>query len=201
MYRCDSCGYAKNAEVHIRDVNSSTCPQCKGDSLCPSTAIELGHTFYLGTKYSSVFNAKYMPADDPSVLMPIHMGCYGLGLSRMIAAIAQVSHDDMGIIWPESVAPWNCIILEGKSGGGESVYDGIVSVLGTDNVLLDDRPQLSTGWKLHDARKIGYPNIVVLGRAWEASGLVEVIHRQSGQIQHVESSVLLDPSFWNTSAS
>jgi prolyl-tRNA synthetase len=161
--------------------------------------MELGHTFYLGTKYSSIFNAKYMPPNDPSALMPIHMGCYGIGVSRMIAAITQVSHDEMGIVWPESVAPWNCIILQGKSGGGEVLYDGIASVIGVDNVLLDDRLQLTTGWKLRDAKKIGYPHIVVLGRAWEESGLVEVTHRQSGETQHVESSVLLDPSFWNRS--
>lgn len=177
--------------------NPSMCPECKTDSLYTSTAIELGHTFYLGTKYSSIFNAKYMPADDPSALMPIHMGCYGIGLSRMIAAIAQVSQDNMGIIWPESVAPWNCIVIQGKSGGGESLYDSIASVIGADNVLLDDRPQLTTGWKIHDAKKIGYPHMVVLGRAWEETGLIEVITRQSGETRHVESSVLLDPSFWN----
>jgi prolyl-tRNA synthetase len=170
------------------------------DSLYTSSAIELGHTFYLGTKYSSIFNAKYMPADDPSVLMPIYMGCYGLGLSRMIAAIAQISHDDMGIIWPESVAPWKCIVLQGKSGGGEAVYDGIASAIGADNVLLDDRPQVSPGWKIQDAKKIGYPYIVVLGRVTEETGLLEVIHRQSGQTKHVEISTLQDPSFWNTSA-
>jgi len=118
----------------------------------------------------------------------------------MIAAIAQVSQDDLGLIWPESVAPWNCILIQGKAGGGERVYDGIASVIGADNVLLDDRPQLSTGWKLHDAKKIGYPRIVVLGRAWEETGLIEVIHRQSGETQHVESSVLLDPSFWNNTS-
>jgi prolyl-tRNA synthetase len=177
------------------------CPHCKKESLYTSTAIELGHTFYLGTKYSSVFNAKYMPADDPSILMPIHMGCYGLGISRMIAAIAEVSHDESGIIWPESVAPWNCIVIEGKQGGGESIYDGIASVIGVDNVLLDDRPHMSVGWKLHDAKKIGFPHIIVVGRGWEETGLIEAIHRRSGTTEHVESSALLDPTFWTKSSS
>ena len=156
----------------------------------------MGHTFYLGTKYSSIFNANYMPANDPSTLIPIHMGCYGLGISRMIAAIAQVSQDEAGIIWPELVAPWNCIVIQGKSGGGERVYDAIASVLGEDNVLLDDRTQFSAGWKIRDAVKIGYPHIVVLGRTWEESGLIEVIHRRSGETQHIESGALLDPRFW-----
>jgi prolyl-tRNA synthetase len=89
-------------------------------------------------------------------------------------------------------------VLQGKSGGGESVYDGIASVIGIDDVLIDDRSHLSTGWKLHDAKKIGYPHIIVLGRAWEESGLIEVIHRRTGQTQNVESSVLYDPGFWKS---
>jgi len=122
LFRCTSCSYSKNEEVHIEEDDPKTCPQCQMDTLAASTAIELGHTFYLGTKYSSVFNAKYMPQDDPSKLLSAHMGCYGLGLSRMIGAIAEVSHDDDGIIWPDAVAPWKCVIIEGSAGNGDSVY-------------------------------------------------------------------------------
>lgn len=156
----------------------------------------MGHTFYLGTHYTDLFNAKYMPADDPSVLRPIHMGCYGLGISRMIAAIAKLTSDETGLVWPEPVAPWKCIVLEGTPRSGESVYDDLASVLGPDNVLLDDRPHVTSGWKLHDATKIGYPHIVVLGKKWEQSGRIEVIHRMSGQTEYVERSTLMDPTFW-----
>ena len=139
-----------------------------------------------------------MPKEDPSKLLAAHMGCYGLGLSRMIGAIAEVSHDNEGIIWPESVAPWNCIIIEGSAGNGESICDDIGSVIGADNVLLDDRPNVTAGWKINDAKKIGYPHIVVLGRQWEDTGLIEVVRRKSGETLHVESSALLDPKFWKT---
>ena len=201
LYLCKSCNYAKNAEVHRpEEDNARRCPMCKKDSLETSTAIELGHTFYLGTKYSSVFGANYMPSHDPSALETLQMGCYGLGLSRMIAAIAQVSHDDAGIIWPESVAPWNCIVIQGKSGGSEEVYDGLASVLGTDNVLLDDRPNMSVGWKIQEAKKIGYPNIAVLGKLWLEGGKAEIINRRSGSTEHVSRSVLLDPRFWESAA-
>lgn len=198
LYQCTFCDYAKNAEVHkAEEDNSRRCPRCEHETLETSTAIELGHTFYLGTKYSSVFNAKYMPANDPSALETVHMGCYGLGLSRMIATIAQVSHDKSGIIWPESVAPWNCVVIQGKAGGSEAVYDGIASVLGTDNVILDDRPN-SIGWKLLEAKRIGYPHIVVLGRRWEDAGELEIINRRAGSTENVESSVLLDPRYWES---
>ena len=187
--------------MHQTENDPRKCPDCKQESLKTSTAIELGHTFYLGTKYSSVFGANYMPANDPSALETAHMGCYGLGLSRMIATIAQVSHDSSGIIWPEAVAPWKCIVIEGKSEGSEAVYDGIASVLGTDNVLLDDRPNVSIGWKLQEARRIGYPHIVVLGRKWEDAGEVEITNRRKGTTNYVESSVLLDPRYWESAAS
>ena len=199
LYLCKSCSYAKNSEVHRAEgENARKCPVCKEDSLETSTAIELGHTFYLGTKYSSVFGANFMPSHDPSALETIHMGCYGLGLSRMIATIAQVSQDDLGIIWPESVAPWNCILIQGKPGDGDAVYDGLASVLGTDNVLLDDRPNMSIGWKLQEAKKVGYPHIVVLGKQWLEKGELEIINRRTGSTEYVSKSVLLDPGYWKS---
>ena len=184
--------------MHIEDEDPKTCPRCQMDTLSTSTAIELGHTFYLGTKYSSAFQATYMPKEDPSKLLVSHMGCYGLGLSRMIGAIAEVSHDNDGIIWPEAVAPWKCVVIEGNAGNGESVYDEIGSVIGTDNVLLDDRQNVTTGWKLNDARKIGYPYIVVLGRHWEQTGMIELVRRKSRETLQVARSTLLEPNFWTT---
>ena len=197
MYLCDSCGYAKNAEL-VSEKLSSICPSCDEDTLRTRTSIELGHTFYLGTKYSSVFNARFMPPDDPSALVLSHMGCYGIGISRMIAAIVEISNDDDGIIWPESVAPWKCVILHPKQGRGgeENVYDGIASILGDDNVLMDDRPTLNMGWKMRDAKKVGYPFIVGLGQKWQTEGLVEFINRRTGETDFIQSSILLDAQFW-----
>jgi prolyl-tRNA synthetase len=170
------------------------------DALYTSTAIELGHTFYLGTKYTSSFNATYMPQDDDSKRNLIHMGCYGLGISRMIAAIAQLCHDEVGLKWPESVAPWRCIVLQPKAGGGEEMYDAIASAIGSDDVIFDDRRYATIGAKMHDAKRIGFPWIAVLGKKWETNGLVELVNRWTGEIQYVEKSVLEDPNFWNQPA-
>ena len=141
-----------------------------------------------------------MPNDDPSKLNLIHMGCYGLGISRMIAAIAQQSHDAAGLIWPESVAPWRCIVLQPKTGGGEDVYDAIASAIGSDNVVFDDRLHVTIGAKLHDAKRIGYPWIAALGKKWETEGEVELVNRRSGETQYLQKSVLQDPNFWNHAA-
>ena len=138
-----------------------------------------------------------MPAHDPSALVPAQMGCYGLGLSRMIAAIAQVSHDKDGIIWPESVAPWECIVIQGKDDEGEEVYDEIASAIGIDNVILDDRAEAGLGRKIGEARGVGYPYIAIVGREWQNSKRIEFTHRQSGNTQLLEISTLKDPSFWN----
>ena len=198
IYRCTSCEYAKNAELHELDERSQIkCPKCHKETLYTSSAIELGHTFYLGTKYSTVFNATYTPKYDPSRSDLIHMGCYGLGISRMIAAIVEVSHDESGILWPESVAPWKCVILQDKEGSAEPVYDGIASVIGQNDVLLDDRLHVSVGHRVQDAKRMGYPWIVVMARTWESTGLLEVIKRKTGETMQVDRSAILDPKFWS----
>jgi len=135
-----------------------------------------------------------MPPDDPSALSTVVMGCYGIGISRIIAAVAQLCHDKDGLQWPEALAPWTCLIIQTPDGGsdGEELYDSIATVLGSDNVLLDDRTQESIGWKVHDAKKIGYPYIVVCGKESKTSGLLEVIKRRTGETVKTERSELLD---------
>ena len=197
LYLCPDCGFSKNSELIGKEL-SSTCPSCKHDSLKTRTSIELGHTFYLGTKYTSVFKAQYMPRDDPSALRTPQMGCYGLGISRIISAIVEVSHDADGMIWPASVAPWKCIVVLPKEGvvGGDTLYDRLASILGSDNVLMDDRPNLSMGWKLKDAMKVGYPFIVGLGHKWEKERLAEFINRRTGETSFKHKSEVGNPKFW-----
>jgi len=137
-----------------------------------------------------------MPQDDDSKRNLIHMGCYGLGISRMIAAIAQQCHDEIGLVWPESVAPWRCIVLQPKTGGGEETYDAIASAIGTDNVIFDDRPYATIGAKMHDAKRIGFPWIAALGKEWKTNGLVELVNRRTGETQYVDKAVLQDPNVW-----
>jgi prolyl-tRNA synthetase len=125
------------------------------------------------------------------------MGCYGIGISRMIAAIAQVSHDQTGIIWPESVAPWKCIVLQGrKTTEGEPLYDAVASILGADNVLLDDRSSSGLKTKQQEAERIGYPYIVMLKPGSETNDKSIVINRLSGSITELSNSELSDRKFW-----
>jgi prolyl-tRNA synthetase len=171
------------------------CPTCEKDSIYSSNAIELAHTFYLGDTYTSIFKTKFLTTND-KVTMSL-MGCYGIGLSRMIAAIAQVSHDGLGIIWPESVAPWKCIVLQGKnSRNGEPLYDRIASVLGADNVLLDDRQSLGQRDKQGEAERTGYPYIVMHTPKSETKDQITVIDRLSGSTKVVSSSEISDINFW-----
>jgi prolyl-tRNA synthetase len=125
------------------------------------------------------------------------MGCYGIGISRLIAAIAQVSHDAAGIIWPEPVAPWKCIVLQRrKTSEGEPLYDAVASILGADNVLLDDRWSTGLKTKQQEAERIGYPYIVMLKPGPEGNGQSIVINRLSGSITELSNSELLDGKFW-----
>lgn len=115
----------------------------------------------------------------------------------MIGAIAQVSYDKAGIIWPESVAPWKCIVLQGRERAeGEPLYDAVASILGADNVLLDDRTSIGLKTKQHEAERIGYPYIVMSTPWSREKGQVIVKNRLSGSTSELSESELLDRKFW-----
>ncbi|KAF2266848.1 prolyl-tRNA synthetase [Lojkania enalia] len=149
------------------------CPRCSSGKLYVQKAIEVGHTFHLGTRYSEPLNALITVPESPS-RAPIQMGCHGIGVSRLIGAVASLLADSRGLNWPRCIAPYECIIaptpdLPGKD--AEEVYDRII---GRDiDVVLDDRAK-GIGWKLKDADLIGYPVIIVLGQTWKHKNMVEV---------------------------
>jgi prolyl-tRNA synthetase len=101
----------------------------------------------------------------------MHMGCHGIGISRLIGSIASLLSSPTGLNWPRAIAPWEVVVVCNHSTEGESVYD-VLQQAGVD-VVLDDRGGRGLGWKLKDADLIGYPVVVVVGRGWE-NGLVEV---------------------------
>jgi len=144
--------------------------------------IEVGHIFYFGTKYSEPMRARVAGADG--VDRPVHMGSYGIGVSRLVAAIIEASHDDAGIIWPESVAPFDAGIINLKP--GDTVTDemagGLVARLegaGLD-VLYDDLDQRA-GAKFAAMDLIGLPWQLVVGPRSAANGEVEMKHRVTGE--------------------
>jgi prolyl-tRNA synthetase len=167
----------------IRQANAGdACPVC-GGKLIEQTAIELGHIFKLGTFYSIPFGASFLDEDGEE--KPLVMGSYGIGPARTMAAIVEQHHDDNGITWPQSVAPYDVHIV--VLAGMESHADEAAAALdqaGFD-VLLDDR-DARAGEKFADADLIGCPFRVTVGRKAAEDGTVDLRERAKGEDDAVE---------------
>ncbi|KAG6609515.1 proline-tRNA ligase [Phytophthora cinnamomi] len=163
------------------------CSRCNGGDaavLEDKRGIEVGHVFYLGQKYSKPFGATYTDAKNNK--HPLEMGCFGLGVSRLVAAAVEASHDDHGIAWPTEIAPYKVLVMSiGSKKQDDPVSkaawqiagqlaSGEVAGLVRDDVLLDDRWRESPGSKLAESELIGYPYRVVVGKRFTKEGLVEV---------------------------
>ncbi|MEX0675327.1 MAG: proline--tRNA ligase [Gaiellaceae bacterium] len=158
-----------------------TCPTCRG-RLTVQTAIELGHIFKLGTYYSTPLGATFL--DEDGTEKPIVMGSYGIGLGRTIAAVVEQRHDEHGISWPESIAPYDVhvVVLPGLEAKGVEV-GAALDAAGKD-VLLDDRDQRA-GEKFADADLIGCPWRVTVGKKTLEDGAVDLRRRESGEERRV----------------
>ncbi|QAY74421.1 proline--tRNA ligase [Agromyces protaetiae] len=142
--------------------------------------MEIGHVFQLGRKYAEVLGLKVL--DENGKLVTVTMGSYGIGVTRILAIIAELNNDDKGLIWPPQVAPFDVEVLAmGKDAAAFDAAETIVGDLETSgfDVLYDDRPKLSPGVKFADAELVGIPKIVIAGRG-VAEGVVEVWDRRSG---------------------
>jgi len=156
------------------------CPRCDG-VLEIDRAIEIGHIFQLGRKYADAFELDALGPEGEKIR--ITMGSYGIGVSRAVAAIVEQSHDDKGIIWPQSVAPADVhIIPVGKGDEQLLAAEQLARDFQTagQRVLLDDRAGLQVGVRFNDADLIGVPIIVVVGKGL-ADGTVEVKNRRTGE--------------------
>ncbi|KAE8149785.1 hypothetical protein BDV25DRAFT_155751 [Aspergillus avenaceus] len=161
------------------------CSQCAHGVVKTHTAIELGHTFYLGTRYSEVLQASVMvdravSGRPESQNVPMQMGCHGIGVSRMITAVADSLADSKGLNWPRAMAPFEVIVVptKGLEQEAEKIYDTLTSDTASSvDAILDDRDK-QMGWKLGDADLIGYPVIVVVGKGWKKQQTLEVQCRQ-----------------------
>ena len=166
------------AFADIRETNpGDRCPKC-GGKLIAEPAIELGHIFKLGTFYSEPFGAMFLDEDGQE--KPLVMGSYGIGPARTMAAIIEQHHDDKGIQWPASVAPYDVhvVIIPGMEEHAQSVADAL-SADGFD-VLVDDR-DARAGEKFADADLIGCPVRVTVGRKVAEDGTVDVRERAKGE--------------------
>jgi prolyl-tRNA synthetase len=181
--------YAATSEKH----DAAAFAKIRADKQVSARGIEVGHIFYFGTKYSEPMKAVVSGPDG--VERPVHMGSYGIGPSRLVAAIIEASHDDAGIKWPEAVAPFHVVILNLKQGdsatdaASEKLYRDLtakgIDVLYHD---LDDRP----GSKFATADLIGVPWQVVIGPKGLASGTFEIKRRADGSRETLSPAAAMD---------
>lgn len=161
------------------------CPKC-GGMIELKKGIEVGQVFKLGTKYSEKLGCTYLDRDGKT--HPMVMGCYGIGITRTVAASIEQNHDKDGIIWPVAIAPYEVVIVpannkdEGVMNAARHLYDEMEDC--RNEVILDDRDERA-GIKFKDADLIGYPIRVTIGKKWKESGLVEVRLRRSGVVSEV----------------
>jgi prolyl-tRNA synthetase len=180
---CQSCGYAASKEIIMKGPKSgeNTCPKC-GGAIQVKFAIEVGHTFKLGAKYSGVLGATYL--DEKGKENPMVMGCYGIGVNRIAAAAIEQNNDKDGIIWPAGIAPFQVVIIPVNSTDekirdfAERVYEDLNSK-GIE-ALLDDRDERA-GIKFKDADLIGFPFQVIVSDRHIAEGKVEIKNRRTSE--------------------
>jgi prolyl-tRNA synthetase len=147
--------------------------------------IEIGHIFQLGRKYAEALDLTVLDANGERVV--VTMGSYGIGVTRAVAAIAEQHHDEKGLTWPVSVAPFQVhIIAAGKDSSVLTAAESLAKSLSDSglDVLFDDRTQVSTGVKFNDAELLGMPLAVVIGRGL-VNGVVEVRNRSTGETQEI----------------
>lgn len=167
--------YADLIAVQEGDVCS-----CCGGKLSYTKGIEAGHIFQLGTKYSKAMNANFL--DENGKAKPFIMGCYGIGVSRLVAAVIEQNHDEKGCIWTKSTAPFMVDIIvsnsknEDETKTGEDIYQSLKK-LGIETIL-DDRINARFGFKMGDFELLGFPYAVIIGKKL-SDGLVELVNRKT----------------------
>ena len=175
------------AEVREGDA----CPSC-GGALVLARGIEIGHIFQLGRKYAEALDLKVL--DENGKLVTVTMGSYGIGVSRAVAAIAEQSHDDRGLIWPREVAPADIHLI--ATGKADEVFEAAADLAqrldaAGIRVLYDDRKGVSPGVKFNDSELLGIPTIVVVGKRL-ADGFIEVKDRRTGEREDVAVEDVFD---------
>jgi len=196
----DVCKYDRVADIRqVKEGDIS--PDGKG-TLAIKRGIEVGHIFQLGKKYSEALKATVLNKNGKAVTML--MGCYGIGVTRVVAACIEQNHDEYGIIWPKSIAPFLLIIVQIDAHKSEQVVDFSESLylktqaLGIE-VLLDDRDKkTSPGVKFADSELIGIPHRIVVSPRTLADGVVEYKKRDASEKQLINKDLVIDFLIQNT---
>jgi len=188
IYVCNDCGVAINNEI----INEQKeCPKCGKANFKTEKAIEVGNIFELKTKFTEAFDLKYK--DEGGMDMPVLMGCYGIGLGRLMGTIVEIYNDDRGIIWPESVAPFDVhlILLNEslRSTSGE-IYESLQKA-GVE-VLYDERMGKSVGEKFADSDLMGIPYRIVVSEKSMEKGGVEFKKRSEEESSIIKKEDILN---------
>lgn len=186
IYICDKCSLAKNKEVFD---DGAVCTSCGGKEFREAKASEVGNIFRLKTKFSEPFSLKFQ--DEKGQNSSILMGCYGIGTSRLMGVLVEKYHDEKGIVWPESVAPFavHLVALPGKEAGevlsaADKLYLELTSA-GVE-VLYDDREGVSAGEKFADSDLLGIPKRLIVSTKTLAEGSVEFKKRSEAESRLVK---------------
>jgi len=178
LFLCQKCGFALKTERNL-------CPKCRG-KLVKKNCIEIGHIFYLGEKYSQVMDANFINKEGKK--SPVIMGCYGIGIGRLMASIVEVFHDERGMIWPMEIAPFQVhfisLLPSEKQNLARKIYQDLEK-RGIE-ILYDDRPDKTAGEKFAEADLIGIPYRLVMSERTLKKGSVELKRRDSYKTQLVK---------------
>jgi len=196
---------ANEADAHLTGVNierdftptacgdyrltaaGDACARCEGGHLKPYKGIEVGQVFYLGTKYSKPMGVTFLDAGGQE--QPCEMGCYGIGVTRIVAAAIEQNHDKDGILWPVPLAPYEVAVLDLQQDDpavvatATRIYDELTAA-GIE-VLYDDRNERA-GVKFKDADLIGLPFRIAVGKKGVAEGVVELKRRRSPDVRKLK---------------
>ncbi|OIP24767.1 hypothetical protein AUK11_02325 [bacterium CG2_30_37_16] len=184
IYLCKKCKVAINKEIIDEQ---KVCPECESSDLKEIKSIEVGNIFKLKTKFSQSFNLTYTDKNGKSHL--IQMGCYGLGISRLMGTIVEVCHDERGIIWPKEVAPFDIHLISiSEDEKSNKIYE-ILKKEGFD-VLFDDREE-SAGSKFKDADLIGIPTRIVISSKLAKDKKVEIKKRSESDPEIINEEDLI----------
>ncbi|KAI9829803.1 MAG: hypothetical protein M1826_005380 [Phylliscum demangeonii] len=197
--------------LHLTGVQSGDpCPKCGERQLEVQRVIEIGHTFFLGTRYSEPLGARVASfqhattGDKAAVkpaIVPLDMGCHGIGVSRLIGAVANLLADEKGLNWPRVMAPFEVVVMprgEGQLTDAERVYDALtnfrpagdsdqplLSSYERMDVVLEDRMSLDFVVRMHEYDRLGFPVLVLLGRTWMVDRKCEVQCRRLGDLRMI----------------
>jgi len=196
IYFCQKCKLAVNSEIIKKE--KYQCPNCKSKKLEIEKAIEVGNIFKLKDKFSRAFNFNFR--DENGKEKPVLMGCYGIGLGRLMGAIVEIHHDEKGIIWPSQIAPFNCHLLALGSSKKrlERQIEKVSEKLYQDlqkkglEVLYDDRTDKTPGEKFAEADLIGIPIRLVVSERTLEKDCVELKRRKEEKTKLIKLNQIIN---------